>query len=76
MTRKYDEARGSANAQSNEGLDNGRVDRSAAGHTGAMSNLKNLLAHKLDAAFWSRSAAGTRRSQRTATPMPAPYAAP
>jgi hypothetical protein len=49
MTRKHDEARGSANAQSNEGLTMGVVDRSAAGRTGAMINLKNLLAHKIDA---------------------------
>jgi hypothetical protein len=37
--------------KSNEGLTMGVVDRSAAGHTGAMINLKNLLAHKLDAPF-------------------------
>ena len=29
----------------------GVVDRPPAGHTGAMINLGNLLAHKLDAAF-------------------------
>ena len=29
----------------------GVVDRPAAGHTGAMINLGDLLAHKLDAAF-------------------------
>jgi hypothetical protein len=51
-------------------------DRPTAGHTGAMINLGNLLAHKPDAAFGACPPLGTSGSQTPATPKPASYEAP